>query len=267
MSQQRKSAPASYKHPRRARPDNPHASQQEPARCALEFTARGYQKFTLSCADRSATFAISPLSTKATLVRSILTGLRHQSIISTESLPPVSSIVDVGCNSGMMLAVAFQCGFTKLLGIEHDTDYQFIANRVIDFCRLMSPTLVHPSSVCKSHHLTAAHEEDGAGDGFRADVVLALALVHWLYNCTSHFGSLDAIVKTLGSMCDRALVVEWVDPKDHAVKTFNHVSSADIQDGYTQAHFERALTRYFAQWSKQEDIHPTRKIYVAIKAR
>lgn len=252
-----------YKHPRRAHKENPHASQQESARCTLEFTARGYQNFTLSCVDRASTFSISPMSTKATLIHSILMGLRHDSLLVDDStLLPLSSIVDVGCNSGLMLAVAFQCGFTRLLGIEHDTKYQFISNRVIDFCRLMNPTLVHPSSTCKPVHLSATQPTSI----FKADVVLALAVVHWLYNCTADFGSLDAVIKTLGSMCDRALVVEWIDPRDHAIQTFNHVSADDIREGYTQANFESALSKYFSKWTEQEDIHPTRKIYVALKA-
>ena len=32
-----------------------------------------------------------------------------------------------------------------------------------------------------------------------ADVVLALALVHWVYSCTANFGSLDAVIAWLAS--------------------------------------------------------------------
>ena len=244
---------AGYSDPKRSSGSNPHASQRERAHCRLEMKVGGYQNFTLSCEGAGA-MAISGMSTKALEVESILRRI-------TETVP-VSSITDVGCNSGLMLAVAFRCGFTRLVGIEHDTDYQLIANRVIAFCRLTDPTAVHPSSTCEAIHLEPGMDTHNPGGP--PDVVLALAIIHWLYNCTADFGSLDTIIQCFRSMTTRVLVVEWVDPQDHAIKTFKHISAN--QEGYTRAHFEEALGRHFAKWrrSRSAATSPaTRVIYVA----
>ena len=75
-----------------------------------------------------------------------------------------------------------------------------------------------------------------------ADIVVALALVHWLYNCTAAFGSLSAVVERLASLAGDALIVEWVDPADPAIDFFGHLSwnAGPTSGPYNRTVFERS---------------------------
>ena len=102
-----------------------------------------------------------------------------------------------------------------------------------------------------------------------ADIVVALALVHWLYNCTAAFGSLSAVVERLASLAGDALIVEWVDPADPAIDFFGHLSwDAGTRAGpYNREVFERELGRHFARVRPIGDVSPTRRLFLAMKRR
>ena len=61
-------------------------------------------------------------------------------------------------------------------------------------------------------------------------VVVAFALVHWIYSCSEESNSLDAAVAKLAARTSQLLLVEWIAPDDAAIVQFGHTSGA--QAGY-----------------------------------
>ncbi|MBK8619807.1 MAG: protein kinase family protein [Anaerolineales bacterium] len=98
-----------------------------------------------------------------------------------------------------------------------------------------------------------------------ADVVVALALVHWIYSCTALIGSLDAVVEKLAGLTKYMLIVEWIEPEDAAIQFFHHLDwNKDIAyEPYTREVFYTALTRHFKRVVEIGPVSPTRKLYAA----
>ena len=95
---------------------------------------------------------------------------------------------------------------------------------------------------------------------------MALALVHWLYNCTATFGSLDAVIAHLARLARHALVVEWIAPDDPMVTFFGHLEWSGADAGpYTRKTFEDALALHFGRVDTIGDVSPTRRLYLARK--
>jgi hypothetical protein len=98
-----------------------------------------------------------------------------------------------------------------------------------------------------------------------SDVVLAFAMIHWLYSCTATFGSLKAVVAKLTVLTRELLLIEWVAPEDSAITFFKHTDwNADkIKGPYSLEAFEVALRQHFSRVAILGDISPTRTLYVA----
>ena len=101
-----------------------------------------------------------------------------------------------------------------------------------------------------------------------ADIVVALALVHWIYSCTALFGSLDAVIGKLAQLTKYMLIIEWIEPDDQAIQFFHHIDwNNDIaHEPYTLELFEAALVRHFQKNVCIGKISPTRKLYVAFRS-
>lgn len=101
-----------------------------------------------------------------------------------------------------------------------------------------------------------------------SDIVLALALVHWVYSCTALFGSVNSVVKRLAGMTRYMVVIEWVDLQDPAIKFFHHTdwNKRSIRGPYTRTAFEASLARHFARHQLIGEVSPTRRLYVAFKS-
>ena len=104
----------------------------------------------------------------------------------------------------------------------------------------------------------ANEERDALADRGPADLALVLALVHHL--AIAHNVPLDRIARYLARLA-RALVIEFVPKTDSQVQRLL-ASRVDIFDGYTQDHFERAFSQYFAIVETVPVREGTRVIYV-----
>ena len=104
----------------------------------------------------------------------------------------------------------------------------------------------------------ANEERDALADRGPADLALVLALVHHL--AIAHNVPLDRIARYLARLA-RALVIEFVPKADSQVQRLL-ASRVDIFDGYTQDHFERAFSPYFAIVETVPVREGTRVIYV-----
>jgi hypothetical protein len=100
-----------------------------------------------------------------------------------------------------------------------------------------------------------------------ADVVLALALVHWVYSCTADFGSLDAVIAWLASLSRHALIVEWIAPQDSAIANHHHTdfNPQSHHQPYSYGAFRAALAKYFPSVTYLGHVTDTRPLFLAKK--
>jgi hypothetical protein len=118
-----------------------------------------------------------------------------------------------------------------------------------------------------------------------ADIVIALALIHWSYNCSETRGSLAKTIGTLAVRARKVLIIEWIDPTDMVIQMENHLgvgheelggtnastgAGASGIDGfesspYSLAEFRRVLMRIFGCVSELGAVSPTRRLFLAMR--
>jgi len=160
--------------------------------------------------------------------------------------------LDIGANSGFFSFWALQNGADKAFAIDIDQDYLNairLGKEKFDFDKL------------------EIINENIMGWSQPGDVVLALALVHWVYSCTALYGSLDATIKKLADITNYMLIIEWIEPDDQAINFFNHIQWNNdlIYEPYTFDNFIAALSKYFVRYEYIGDISSTRKLFIAFK--
>ncbi len=166
------------------------------------------------------------------------------------SLVSGRTVLDLGANAAFFSFLCLQRGATGATAVDIEQPYVDMVNeaaRALGFANMRA----HRSNV-----------EDWQAP---ADVVVALALVHWLFDCTARFGDLDAVVDHLAGLARHALVVEWVDADDPAIVSFGHLDwRTGTRPGvYDRGVFEQALANRFARVERLGGISATRHLYLA----
>ncbi|HTL29490.1 MAG TPA: class I SAM-dependent methyltransferase, partial [Tepidisphaeraceae bacterium] len=203
---------------------------------------RGYQEFVVT------RYTAAPVNTDPKLFRKweLLRKYFRPRFLARRIL------LDLGANGGFFSFLAAQGGADRVLATDIDARY-------LEMIRDTSAALGIPR--------IETVEQNVADRSEPADIVLALALVHWIYSCTAILGSLDAVMERLSRLCRYMLIVEWVDPTDSAIQSFGHLdfNRAHAQSPYTRQQFEYALSHYFARWEVIDAVSPTRALYAAFK--
>jgi hypothetical protein len=164
------------------------------------------------------------------------------------------SFLDLGANGGFFSFWAIQQGVGEVFAL--DADEQYI--NIVDIVKnQFSFSNLHPI-----HSNIVDWNEP-------ADIVLALALIHWIYSCTATLGSLDAAVEKLAKLTNYMLIIEWVEPNDEAIQFFHHLdwNKDHIKGPYTLEAFEDALAKHFRRYEKIGELTQTRKLYVAFRTQ
>lgn len=165
--------------------------------------------------------------------------------------------MDVGCNAGLTSFLAHEVGYDHVISLDHDKEYVAMLSEVLALEKLS----------------TVEPHEFSFGQPFpqRVDVMFVGALIHWVFTCTADFGRFNKIMAYLMNGVSKILVIEWVDPQDHAIKNFRHTdgcgSGAVAQEAYTVANFERSLQqigKISEKWHSEKKT--TRTIYTVIIA-
>jgi SAM-dependent methyltransferase len=161
-------------------------------------------------------------------------------------------VLDLGSNAGFFCFWAVQNGADRSTAVDIDDTYLGMVRTAADRLGFDNVETIK-SNVSDWDH--------------PADVVLALALVHWIYSCTALFGSIDSIVSRLAQLTRFMLIVEWVDQEDPAMAFFHHTdwNKELVREPYDRADFEDALTRHFSRHVFVGEISPTRRLYVAFQ--
>lgn len=157
----------------------------------------------------------------------------------------INTISDLGCSNGLL------CCLLKdydIIGYDHDDDCLDLHMKISDYVKLDT-------------------KKWKFGDEFRkSDVVIMLALIHWVFSCTSLYGSFIPIIEYLYNYTNKYLIIEWVDKDDSAIKSFKHTSyNKDIvKEEYNFDNFILSISKYF-NYKKIYDISKTRQIYLCEK--
>lgn len=162
------------------------------------------------------------------------------------------SVLDLGGNSGFYSLWALNQGASSACVNDIDDEYLRVVQVIKD--RFNIPKL-------------STNNQNILDIKIKGDIVIALALIHWIYSCTATLGSLPDAIRHLANLCNYMLIIEWIDPADQAISFFHHLdwNQSAITGPYNQEEFEKALTLHFPRWERVSGITETRSIYVAYK--
>ena len=145
------------------------------------------------------------------------------------------SLIDFGCNSGLVSLIADRQDFRSISSFDHDPTYVATLGQIIKSRGVRS---IVPRTLSFGENTTAI-----------ADVVFAGAIIHWVFCLTADYqGDFGKVLDYLVSKATKYLVMEWVDPQDNAIKTFGHIRKCangnEMVSRYTRSNFEAALRQY-----------------------
>ena len=220
--------------------DDPNKYARE---AGIEVIVHGYQEYSITKNN------IVPLSIDKSLSR-------KQQLVERYFEPSFiknKSVLDLGANGGFFDFWAEQNGALKITALDIDDNYLANIEKVKSILGFEKVYTIK----------TNVQEWNES-----ADVVLAFALVHWLYSCTSSFGSLESVIDKLASLTNNLLIVEWIAPEDPAIQFFKHTdfNSEIVSKPYSLKTFEKALKNRFSKVEILAEVTPTRIVYVAFKA-
>lgn len=164
------------------------------------------------------------------------------------------SFLDIGSNAGFFSFWALQNGAKEVFSLYIDDKYQNVIRMCCDKFGFTGINTVKTN-------ITEWKEP--------TDIVLALALIHWIYSCTATYGSIDAAIKKLSDLTNYMLIIEWIDPEDPAIQSFQHNrwNESKIREPYSFNCFGKALNKYFDQWEYIGEVSSTRRIFLAYKTK
>jgi 16S rRNA G966 N2-methylase RsmD len=210
---------------------------------AGEIEVRGYQSFKVNAIDRVPHPINQALIAKDEILRPWFLPKWFKN----------RSFLDLGGNNGFFSLRALQEGASQ--GVVVDIDKNSIENVRKLSADLMLPNL--EGFLANVKDLTKPH-----------DIVFALALVHWVFNLTTGYGSLAVCLEHLARLSRDALFIEWVDPEDEVIRSYNHLTADNEPKGineYNEEFFLQKLRSLFDEVSIVGNVSSTRRIYIAFR--
>jgi hypothetical protein len=143
-----------------------------------------------------------------------------------------NSITDIGCSNGIVSFIAHKLDY-NVLSLDHDVECINLIQNIINHQQLSINNIT-----CETFSF---------GDIIKTnnDIVIMLALIHWIYSCTAINGNFDKIFQYLKPYINKYLLIEWVDNLDSAIRKFNHINYNinTHQEKYNVANFEKSLIK------------------------
>lgn len=183
----------------------------------------GYQHYKITPGKKFSYGQNSSRTKKYNIIERVLSQLQKQG---------ATSISDLGCSNGLVCFLAHKHGFKTIKGYDHDVACVDLVNKAAN----------HTQTPIKAFQYSF-------GDSIEpTDVVVAGALIHWIFSCTANYGSFDKIFQYFRSITKKALLIEWVGPQDGAIKSFGHTqyNKNTQKEKYTLQNFEASLKRHFS---------------------
>ncbi|MGA3180103.1 MAG: hypothetical protein ABSF38_07165 [Verrucomicrobiota bacterium] len=205
---------------------------------AGKVTIHGYQEFQLFVREVKPLPIDEPLARKKRLVE----------VYFNPEILAGKTVLDLGANGGFFSFMACQNGARQVVSLDMDQAY-------LDLIRQAQSAFGWKTIRPINGAVQDWHEP--------ADLVLAFAMVHWLYSCTANYGSLEAVVRKLAGLSRAILLVEWVAPEDPAIRFFKHTEWNPQVDkaGYNREAFEGAMRKQFRKVEVIGPTSPTRMLY------
>lgn len=205
-------------------------------------TFHGYQEFFLF--DK--TLAVQPIDVNLQVKYQLLSSYFTPKFLARRT------VLDLGANSAFYCFWALHKGAQNAIAVDIDEDYLKLVNDVKRKFNVEKLETFY-SNVADWNQ--------------PADIVIALALVHWIYSCSAVLGSLDSIIEKLSSLTNYMLIIEWIAPEDSAIEFFQHLSwnQEKVNDNYSFELFEVALGKHFSHYYKIGDVSATRSLYAAFR--
>ena len=203
----------------------------------------GYQNFSYSIEEKSIYISESDqkIIKKTKLVeKSLLTGILKD-----------KSVLDLGGNNGFFSLLSLINGARNAHVVDIDSE-------AIKNVRSLSNDAKMDELTSECSNISEVSK--------KSDIVLALALVHWIFDLTTGFGSLKSAIKFLKGLTKEALIIEWVDPNDPLIINYKHTSTASNSeeiDNYNEENFINLLRDNFDTLVYIGSLSNTRKIYLA----
>jgi len=144
-----------------------------------------------------------------------------------------TTLNDIGCNSGFFSLLAHNIGYKKINSVDHDEEYINILKRILQ---------EHRFNIIPFHRKSSDFLE-------KADITIALSLIHWIYSCTDSIGSIDIILNHFSKITKKILIIEWIDPVDVGIMSLGHIyfNSHIHKDKYELQTFLDAASNYFSK--------------------
>jgi len=160
-----------------------------------------------------------------------------------------NSMTDIGASNGLISFIGYETGYSTIYALDHDIEYINLINAMITFLNINN-VITQCYSFGQEH--------------IKTDIVIAGALIHWIYSCTATYGNFDDIIKIFKNLVDKYLIIEWVDLVDDAIKSFKHISFNKhiISEDYNETNFVNSLNNYFTSVNKVFDVTNTRRLYL-----
>lgn len=221
-------------------------SQSETPTIAFEddnIIVSGYQQFVINKKSRNIKYKHK--STKFKYINKLMKNLNTDY--------NCTSIVDIGCSSGLSSLIALNNKFEHIVSLDHDPEYIHTLNSIKNECNI---TNIHESLYSFG---------DTINEKF--DVVFCGALIHWVFSLTADFRNFNSIMSYLISLTNKILVIEWIHPNDSAIKKLNHIEKRKkgADEEYNTQNFETAINKVANIISKKNADRSTRTIYVLEK--
>ena len=162
------------------------------------------------------------------------------------------TVLDIGANAGFFSFLALLNEAKQAVALDLDPEYNALLKRIRRRLGFTNLDVVQANLM--------KYDQP-------ADLVLGFALIHWIYSCTAGYGSLSRAVGKLASLTRRALLVEWVEPRDAAISFFKHLdwNPTIHADHYHRPAFEDALAEHFVHYTRLGPLSSTRSLYAAFK--
>lgn len=155
------------------------------------------------------------------------------------------TLLDIGCSQGYY---SYYANFKNYLvtSIEHDPNYvnqMKTINKKLDF------------------NIDIQNKKFSQIEESKYDIVLFLAIIHWVYNSTEKYNSFHKILDKLLKITNKILIIEWISEKDDAIISTDKSKNVD----YKTDRFISELKKKFKKIETKESNNKTRTLFICYK--
>jgi|GEM_PF-3022927 len=211
-----------------------HSGTQESADISkLEFeedsvVVRGYQDFVVS---RESVVPIASGKIWDTQIKSRLVKQSLEKITEQWGNSDLS-VLDIGCNLGVYVFTAvIEHGFSLAVGVDYNEEY-------IRRGREISSHLGLDKCVFRTEKFSEIDE--------KYDVVMALGIIHHLFQRTESYGEIESLLKKMWEISTLAIIVEFPSENDPKAKKWTKIPGRQATGAYSLQHFLDSSNEIFS---------------------